>query len=45
MVELAGTNVDAEEGGEDEVKEKVEHCCYEAFMRQVSGWWEECGIN
>jgi hypothetical protein len=37
MIQLAGTNVDAEDGGEDEVKEKVEHCCYVAFMRQVSG--------
>jgi len=35
MVELAGTDVDAEDGGEDEVKEKVKHCCYVAFMRQV----------
>jgi hypothetical protein len=35
MVELAGTNVNAEDGGEDEVKEKVKHCCYVAFMRQV----------
>ena len=35
MVELAGTDVDAEDGGENEVKEKVEHCCYVAFMRLV----------
>jgi len=35
MIELAGTNVDAEEGGEDKVKEKVEHCCYVSVMRQV----------
>ena len=35
MVELAGADVDAEDGGEDEVKEKVKHCCYVAFMRQV----------
>ena len=35
MVELAGSDVDAEDGGEDEVKEKVKHCCYVAFMRQV----------
>lgn len=35
MVELAGTDVDAEDGGENEVKEKVKHCCYVAFMRQA----------
>jgi hypothetical protein len=35
MVELAGTDVDAEDSREDEVKEKVKHCCYVAFMRQV----------
>jgi hypothetical protein len=35
MVELAGSDVNAEDGGENEVKEKVKHCCYVAFMRQV----------
>lgn len=35
MVELAGADVDAEDGGENEVKEKVKHCCYVAFMRQA----------
>ena len=38
MVELAGSNVDAEYGGENEVKEKVKHCCYLAFMRQALEW-------
>ena len=35
MVELAGTDVDAEDGGENEMKEKMKHCCYVAFMRQA----------
>jgi hypothetical protein len=35
MIELADADVDAKDGGEDEVKEEVEHCCYVAFMRQV----------
>ncbi len=35
MVELAGSDVNAEDGGENEVKEKVKHCCYVAIMRQV----------
>jgi len=35
MVELAGPDIDAEDGREDEVKEKVKHCCYVPFMRQV----------
>jgi hypothetical protein len=35
MIELADADIDAEDGREDEVKEKVEHCCYVAFMRQV----------
>ena len=35
MVELADADVDAEDGGKNEVKEKVKHCCYVAFMRQV----------
>lgn len=39
MVELADTDVDAEDGGEDEVEEKVKHGGYVAFMRQV--WLEE----
>ena len=39
MVELAGTDVDAEDGGENEVKEKVKHFCYVTFMRQVLQWW------
>ena len=35
MIELAGTDVNAKDGGENEVKEKVKHCCYVAFMRQA----------
>jgi hypothetical protein len=35
MIEFADTDIDAEDGREGEVKEKVEHCCYVAFMRQV----------
>ena len=35
MVELADADVDAEDGGKNEVKEKVKHCCYVAFMRQA----------
>jgi hypothetical protein len=38
MVELAGSDIYAEDGGENEVKEKVKHCCYVAFMRQVLEW-------
>lgn len=38
MIELADADVDAEDGGENEVKEKVEHCCYVAFMRQRVCW-------
>jgi len=37
MIELADSDVDAEDGGENEVKENVEHCCYVAFMRQLPG--------
>lgn len=43
MVQLTDADVDAEDGGENEVKEKVEHCCYVAFMRQGVGW--ECTVS
>lgn len=38
MIELADADVDAEDGGENEVKEKVEHGCYVAFMRRGVSW-------
>jgi hypothetical protein len=45
MIELADADIDAEDGGEDEVKEKVEHCCYVAFMRQVVSEGSSSGIQ
>jgi hypothetical protein len=35
MVKLAETDVDTEDGREDEVEEKVEHCWYVALIRHV----------
>jgi hypothetical protein len=35
MVQLAESDVDAEDGREDEMEEKGKHCRHVVFMRQV----------